>query len=85
MISLLNLPSAKKIPSAEFKRCTQVRDGMNVFFTLQINDKEYSLTHCSGKYEYSLNLTATQKTAYKKLRAKLGSLFNDLPNKSGVG
>lgn len=80
MLTLINLPAAKKIPDDKYNACIMSPHLPNVYFTLKQNDKTYSLTHCNGAssrriHDYTLILSASKKQIYEDLRKTVTSLF----------
>lgn len=76
LLNILKLNTAKSIPSNEFNKCIVSPHMPKSYFSLTLGGREYSLSHCR-MYGYTLILSARQKAAYKRLRAKLESLFDD--------
>jgi hypothetical protein len=74
LLTRLNLHRAKSIPSNEFNKCVVSPHAPISYFSLAHSGKEYRLSPCKV-YGYTLILSVGQRAVYKRLRAKLESLF----------
>ena len=76
LLKRLNLQKARPIPSSEFNRCIVSPHMPTSYFSLSRGGNKYSLSPCRGN-GYTLNLSVGEKATYKKLQAKVESLFDD--------
>lgn len=82
MLTMLNLPAAKKIPGDKYNACIVSPHLPAVYFSLRQNDKTYGLTHCNSRrgnqaYKYTLMLNDRQSEVYQNLRKKITAMIEE--------
>ena len=76
LLNRLNLQKAKAIPAKDFNKCIVSLHMPTSYFSLTQGGNNYRFSPCKGS-GYTLILSAGQEEMYRRLRAKLESLFDD--------